>query len=213
MEDNFPKSIFEILDLDHFRKRPAMFLGEKSISKLRTYMIGYQTCETYNRIKSKETKPPFWLFFPWICKYYSHSGSYYSWDGIILQNCNNDEEKALDTFFQRLDEFRKIRPEKLLFARIGRSEIDFFNSHKGIRWTMTEGKQIRIGPADNIYIVKYNNRLGCSSHHRKGQNGIHSDHFSSLNKAIIDAEREYGKSLQWEEIPKNEIGNIYDKII
>ena len=37
--------------------------------------------------------------------------------------------------------------------------------------------------------------------------------FSSLNKAIIDAEREYGKSLQWEEIPKNEIGNIYDKII
>ena len=213
MEDTFPKSIFEFLDSEHFRKRPAMYLGEKSISKLRTYMNGYQICETFNGIKSIDTKPPFWLFFPWICKYYSHSGSYYSQDGIILQNCNNNEEEALDTFFQRLDEFRKIRPEKLMFARIGKSEIDFFNSHNGTRWTMTGSKQIRIGPADNLYIIKYNHRLGCSSHHIKGQNGINLDYFSSLNKAILNAEREYGKTLKWEEIPKKEIENIYEKII
>lgn len=100
-----------------------------------------------------------------------------------------------------------------MFARIGKSEIDFFNTHNGIRWTMTEGKQIRIGPADIIYIVKYNNRLGCSIHHRKGQNGINSDHFSSLNKTILDSEREYGKTLKGEEIPKEEIENIYKQII
>jgi hypothetical protein len=68
MKGTFPKSIFELLDLESFRKRTAMYLGEKSISKLRTYMDGYQTCETFNGIKSKETKPPFWLFFPWIGK-------------------------------------------------------------------------------------------------------------------------------------------------
>ena len=128
MKQPLPKSIFELIDSESFRKRIAMYIGEKSISNLRIFMDGYQACELFNEINAKGTKPPFWIFFNWICKYYNHSGSYYSWDGIILQNCDNDEEKALETFLLRFDEFRKIKPLKLITAKVSKSEINFFNS-------------------------------------------------------------------------------------
>ncbi|MBK8442333.1 MAG: hypothetical protein IPL35_02495 [Sphingobacteriales bacterium] len=132
MKHKKPKTIFELLDYDQFRKRMAMYIGEKSISKLGLFMLGYEMCEKLNEIKSTDTKPPFWLFFQWICKYYNHSGSYYSWDGIILQNCGNDEAKALDTFFERFDEFRTYKPIKIISAKITDSELNFFHSHDGI---------------------------------------------------------------------------------
>ena len=213
MKQPLPKSIFELIDSESFRKRTAMYIGEKSISNLRIFMDGYQACELFNKINAKETKPPFWIFFNWICKYYNHSGSYYSWDGIILQNCDNDEEKALETFLLRFDEFRKIKPLKLITAKVSKSEINFFNSHEGIRWRMIDGEGIRIGPADNLFIVEYDNNLGCSSHHRKENKGINSDYFESIENAIKDAEREYGKSLNWKDIPKDEMEIIYEKII
>ena len=213
MKEPLPKSIFELIDSESFRKRTAMYIGEKSISNLRIFMDGYQACELFNEIKTKGTKPPFWIFFNWICKYYNHSGSYSWWDGIILQNCENDEAKAIDTFFERFDEFRTFKPKRIITSQIEKKDIDFFYSHEGIRKLIKDGEETRIGPADKIFLIEYDNNLGCSSHHRKNEKGINSDYFESINKAIKDAEREYGKSLIWNEVSKNEMESVYEKII
>ncbi|WP_162794141.1 hypothetical protein [Runella rosea] len=213
MKDLLPKSIFELIDSESFRKRTAMYIGKKSISALRIFMDGYQTCELFNGIKTKETKPPFWIFFYWICKYYNHSGSYYSWDGIILQNCENDEVKAIETFFERFDEFRQFQPKRLIASQISDKAINFFYSNEGKRRLIKNGEEKRIGPADKVFIIEYDNNLGCSSHHRKDNKGINFDYFESVNKAIEDAEKEYGKSLNWKEVPQDKIEMIYEKII
>jgi len=134
MKTPLTKSIFDLIDSDHFREKASLYLGEKSITKLRIFMAGYELCEIAHEIRPSNTKPPFWLFFHWICKYYHHSGSYYSWDGIILQNCDQDEAKAFETFFLRFDEFRKFTPQRIMAARIRKQEIDFFYAHEGIRW-------------------------------------------------------------------------------
>ncbi len=59
MKQPLPKSIFELIDSESFRKRTAMYIGEKSISNLRIFMDGYQACELFNEINAKETKSPF----------------------------------------------------------------------------------------------------------------------------------------------------------
>lgn len=106
------KNIFEWIDSPFFRKRPALYLGEKSISKLKLFMTGYATCEQFNHIQSVDTKPPFRFFFDWIVNYYEHSGSYFNWDGIILQNCKMEEDKALDVFLTVLMNLELFNPKK-----------------------------------------------------------------------------------------------------
>ena len=201
MKQQTPKTIFELIDSENFRKRTAMYIGEKSISNLRIFMDGYSICEHFNNIKPQDTQPPFWLFFHWICKYYKHNGSYYNWDGIILQNCEMDEAKALDTFFERFDEFRAFQPFQLLTCPIDEQAKDHFYSHKGIRWNLIDGKQIRIGPAKDLFIVEYDQSFGSAIYHRNADKIIHSGYFRTTLKAKKDAEREYGKSLKWEKVP------------
>lgn len=213
MDKQYPKSIYELIDSENFRKRAAMYLGVHSISKLRTFMDGYHTCELLHEIKEEDTKPPFWLFFHWICKKYKHSGSYYNWDGIILQNCDHDESKALDLFFKQFDEFRTFKPQKILTCNITENEIQYFHSHKGIRWSRSNGEDKRIGPATNIFIIEYDNDLGCSSHHRKEGQRIITDYFRTIEQAIENVERSYGKSLNWAEVPKTKLDMVYETII
>lgn len=212
MKHKKPKTIFELLDYDQFRKRTAMYIGERSISKLRLFMIGYEMCENFNEIKSKDTTPPFWLFFQWVCKYYNHSGSYYNWDGIILQNCGNDEAKALDTFFERFDEFRNYKPIKIISAKITNFELNFFHSHEGMRWTVKDGERIREKPAEILYVVEYDKGFGSTIHHFRNERQIHSDYKSSIKNAIGEAEREYGKGLKWDSIDDEKLEEVYKRI-
>jgi len=186
MKDYDFNSIYELLDSEAFRKRTAMYLGEKSISKLKTFMDGFYTCERNYKINSQDTLPPFWLFFKWICTEYNHSGSYYSWDGIILQNSNNNEEVALNTFFEKFDEFRKFFPHTILRCEIGETEVKYFNSHEGIRKRYKDGVESRIEPANFLYIIKYSGNLGCSCHHHVKEKHINSDWFSTIEKANMD---------------------------
>ena len=189
-----------------------MYIGEKSISKLSLFMSGYEMCENFNEIKSKDTKPPFWLFLQWICKYYNHSGSYYNWDGIILQNCGNDEARALDTFFKRFDEFRIYEPINIDSAKITDSELNFFHSHEGIRWTLKDGERVREKPADILYVVEYDKDFGSTIHHFRNERQIHSDYKSSTESAKGEAEREYGKGLKWNRIDEEKLEEVYTRI-
>ena len=212
MKKEYPKSIFELIDSENFRKRTGMYIRKNSISNLAIFITGYSTCELFYDIKSQDIKPPFWLFYRWICKYYNHDGSYYNWDGIILQNCENDEEKALVIFFERFDEFRKFKPIKISKCQLDKKAIEFFYSHEGMSWRYVDGKRVRIGPANELYIVDYGEKFGNTIHHRIENKSIFTDYYSTIEKTIERVEMNYGKSLEWKEIPASDIEKTYEKI-
>jgi hypothetical protein len=208
-------SIFELIDSEYFRKRPAMYLGEKSISRLKLYMDGYQMCEYINDIKS-DTEPPFWLFYEWIVRYYKHNGSYYNWDGVILLNYENDEEKSVDIFFERFDEFRTFRPQSILSVETNEENIQFaLSKNAGLR-RLPRGVTDLNAPndklAEQIFIVQYDEGLGVSIHHKWKNEIVVKEYATSLNIALDRLKLEYGKLSEWHEIGQEVFRETYLRI-
>jgi hypothetical protein len=214
MEKDF-SNIFELIDSESFRKRTAMYLGKKSISRLKLYIDGYQMCEYINEIKS-DTEPPFWLFYEWIVHYYKHSGSYYNWDGVILLNYENDEEKSVDIFFERFDEFRKFRPQSIHSVEINEDNIQFANSKNAGLGRLPFGVTDLNAPnnklAEQIFIIQYDEALGVSIHHQWKSEIVVKEYAISLESALSRLKLEYGELSGLYEIGQNTFREIYLKV-
>jgi hypothetical protein len=86
------------------QKRPEMYLGNCSISRLRSYLDGYCGSRTDFGLPMTRQEEEFAGFQDWIQARYKITSAH-GWDQIILfYSC--DEKDALDRFFQLLDEFR-----------------------------------------------------------------------------------------------------------
>lgn len=180
-------TIFELLDTKSFRKRSAMYLGEESISKLKLFMSGYELFENLNNIKTEDTKPPFQFFYNWICKYYHHTGSYFSWDGIILQNSNDDEKLALSTFFDRFDEYRKFKP-----ICIQKCKLD-------------DNK-------NELILIEYGEHFGTIIYHMNNQTCMNSIYYRSKKESIKSKEIELKKTLVWKEVSNENVNQIIARV-
>src|SRR5687767_14450943 len=101
-----PASLFDLIDTDSFRQRPGMYLGQKSIALLNALINGYiYAVDSYQISDDKEIK--FRTFRDWVVKFY-HAGQYNGgWEHLILEKCNGDSEKAVDTFFDLYDRFNR----------------------------------------------------------------------------------------------------------
>jgi hypothetical protein len=98
------ESIFDLLDNDHFRRMSGMYLGQKRIDILRGLLEGYMNAVKYwNITDDKAIK--FERFREWLIEYYSEGQYNAGWDYLILYHCNNDQYKAVDTFFELYDKF------------------------------------------------------------------------------------------------------------
>lgn len=164
------KTIYDLIDAESFRKRPAMWLGKKSITVLKTFIGGYETCEQFNDINPVLT-PPFRLFLPWVQRLYNHNGSYYNWDGILLQKSANDEEKALDNFFELFDKFRALKATTIAAADISGAAAACFLTPKDANElfaAQTIG-EFRYPVADKLFIVEYDKESGCTVYHQANE--------------------------------------------
>ncbi len=84
-----------------------MFIGEKKISSLRAFLEGaFYTMYIYGITEAEETGSDLGNFHDWVARYYGWSETTVGWNNIILQECNGNEEKALDQFFILYDEFK-----------------------------------------------------------------------------------------------------------
>ena len=87
--------------LGQLRAIPGMYLGKKSISRLYIFMTGY----TYAQFEFNESyQTSFDEFTDFVRKYHNCSLSK-GWSSLILDAVNGDEEKAVDVFYELLDEF------------------------------------------------------------------------------------------------------------
>jgi hypothetical protein len=87
----------------NIQKRPAMYLGQPSISHLRTFLAGYFFARHQLEQPETEQEKQFSSFQDWVQQRFKVTSSQ-SWDKIILF-FSQDEQKALELFFKLFDEF------------------------------------------------------------------------------------------------------------
>ena len=92
------------LILDVIRKRPKMYLKEAKISTLNTFLLGYQMAEKMNSIETDEFFGENG-FFNWFMKIKGIEFTS-SIETPFLNECNNNEKKALELYFEFLEKYR-----------------------------------------------------------------------------------------------------------
>lgn len=194
------KTEFDLLKSDRFRARPAMWLGKKSISSLRIFLDGFWTYQYLNGVET-DSNLPFWLFQPYVQNYYKstpYDNKGYSWNGLILLQCGENESEALDKFFELFDEFQNIKIITASIAIIKTSEINFFQTQNSIhRRYYIEHNEVDYGPAERIYIIEYSNNFGCVLYRRFHNLEVDSDFFTSTREAKQRIRMEYGDNTTW----------------
>jgi hypothetical protein len=95
--------------LQNIRKRPAMYLGQRSITRLHIFLCGYRFARSELGISQTEQEREFGEFQSWLEQKFNVETTQ-SWANIILSRTKN-ESQALDNFFELLDEFLRCRKQ------------------------------------------------------------------------------------------------------
>ncbi len=96
-----PKDIIDLLFM--IKKRGGLYIGTKSITRLRSFIDGYMFAMN---LENKEYNAGiFYNFNDWMAQKYNVKKSIL-WD-IYLLNLTNNEEKSFDLFFEDLETFLK----------------------------------------------------------------------------------------------------------
>ena len=98
------ESIYDILGT--IRRHPEMFLGERSISRLDSFLVGYKCGLGSLGFTFRAERPDFQFFHDWTAGRLGFSSSTTGWRSMILEKSAGEEE-ALERFFLLVDEFRR----------------------------------------------------------------------------------------------------------
>jgi hypothetical protein len=88
--------------INKIRERPSLYLGGRSILRLKSFLDGYYFALSVNNIESGDDD--FWAKFQStiVAKY--HVTTSQNWAQVLLF-FSNDEAEALDEFFKLFEEF------------------------------------------------------------------------------------------------------------
>lgn len=103
----YTESIFDLINEENFRKRTAMYIGEKKISILKGFIDGYFYGLDVKEIHLRESEPKFVNFSDWVANHFNWAESTAGWKNIILKECDGDEKLSVDKFFELYDKFKK----------------------------------------------------------------------------------------------------------
>jgi len=107
MKDYFErKNIFDLIDI--IKKRISMFIPDKSIKSLSTYLAGYESCLELHSISEKGV-PLFKHFGGWLKINFDWNLSY-GWAHAITENIDKQQD-PFQKFYLLVNEFRKLQPE------------------------------------------------------------------------------------------------------
>ena len=150
-------SLYEKLDI--VRRRPGMFLGTNSVSKLYIFISGFEfALPDGDPDLQTEGHLPFSYFNAYVAKRYNCSGVM-GWANILLEVCNGSEEDGLKLFFEVLDEFRTLRVEKVWTLQLTEQNIHYNRTEKSVPrryYDDYSGDNYipRYSDAENIYKIK-----------------------------------------------------------
>jgi hypothetical protein len=140
--------------IDIIQVRPAMYIGESSLTALRFFLSGFQMAETFHQVTSPASLPP--DFPDWVA-YRLHLSSNWSgfWHRAILSRIR-EEEQAQTRFFELRDEYLRRKPKIVAIIPVGCMEhqVGRLDSTGEILWS-TE-----LHPAESTKIVVYTDDPG-----------------------------------------------------
>ena len=88
------------------RPRPAMYIGDHSLRCLKSFLDGCFFLAEEHGIETSEC-PVFGGFHDWVAKRFGWYESTAGWCNIIVEECGGDQGKALDRFFELIEEYRR----------------------------------------------------------------------------------------------------------
>ena len=119
--------------IEDMRVRPAMYLGTSSVTKLQSFLDGYQAA-LYNfdieEIQDILLPLPFWFFHEYVARRFDYYESTSGWCNMILDQTAQDEEKGLQLFYTLLDEFKQLDINRYYAADLNESNITHHVSDK-----------------------------------------------------------------------------------
>lgn len=141
------KDFYEFLN--YIRQRPALYLGESSITIFYGYFYGF--LEGSKLLDDKAIATELTKFNNWVAMRLGYFEGTLGWKNMLLKSENGDEEKALKKFFVLLDEFKKRKAKVIYEAKISSKQTKAISAQI-IRYTKNKGCFIRwIGKNDEIF--------------------------------------------------------------
>lgn len=176
-----------------------MYLGDKKISTLRTFLDGYNFATQIHHVDCSNEYPPFWYFHEWAMDQYGWYESTAGWKNIILKENDNDEEKSLQVFFQLIDEFKKLHPISIESAYINDENLAFHHSDNCII-KYGNGKPIYEN-ASEVMMVRFSHDFGLSLFVVQNGKSVGTEwttRYDTSSEAKHQVERLFG-NVEWRE--------------
>ncbi len=95
-------NLFNLI-INGISKRPTMYIGDKKLSTLNIYIMGYQVALTLNKVT--ESGPDFDDFIDWLNQKINNVDTSKSWVRVLLNKSKRNEEQALYLFFELITEY------------------------------------------------------------------------------------------------------------
>ena len=145
--------------INNIRPRPALYLGECNITKLRAFLDGYQTALYDFDIPEDDRDAllplSFWFFHEYVARCFGYIGSTAGWCNMILDQTDHDEEKGLCLFFTLYDEFMQLKIARIFTA-------DLSSANKTHHITDKYAPRRMTGEHYNIAEPMYKNPISIS---------------------------------------------------
>lgn len=187
--------IYELIE--RIRPRPALYLGSASITRLQSFLHGYQIAvEELN--STIEGDPPFGYFHDWVAMKFGKYESTSGWCHMLLESTNGDEEEALKLFFVHLDQFKRRKAIVILQG------VPDDKSEWRYSTNLTTGERIHLERPVLVQIVKYTDDKGVFIRYlgADGNEVSWEDYCPDLKVAFSRTERLVAKRA-WRDTSKN----------
>ncbi len=176
------KNIFDLIDL--IQQRTAMFIPDKSINSLKTYLDGYDSCMWVHGLIELDV-PMFKHFGEWLARMFNYQFTSLGW-AYATQNTIDNKQDPLQLFFQLSRDFRKLQPQMVTSVK-----IEPHHQQTGIKSINGNGGSISI-PLE-IQVIQYKpERLFFVRHCYKAR----YEHSYSLFSAIKEAKNQVEEDFQ-----------------
>jgi hypothetical protein len=206
------KNIYDLLE--RMKQYPVMYLGKNEISLLKIYFDGYYQAKDAFGIKNFEM-PPFPLFHLWTSHKLWGRNSSADWNTIILEENGGNETKALEQFFVLLDEFKQLRPLKMLKVSINEANKDFYQivKEKNREYNPINFNEVEEELPYAFYIVEFEGNIICQNYKIKAGQSLEVDWWHDNKKEAIESiEYWYGPGLTTTEIAQSEVVPMLEKL-
>ncbi|PBQ31753.1 hypothetical protein CNR22_08210 [Sphingobacteriaceae bacterium] len=179
----------------------------------------YNLIRGYSVNPATHDNPPLDYLNVWVKKKFNKWGASMDWAKAILEECDNDQEKAFWKYLDLLEEFHQIKPLKIYTTNLADEDLAKFYSTNGLKtWSMIGPENRRLVEPAPYHIKLIEFEYCTHSYHfdyyyvvSNTDIGRHKQSFSTLKKCFQYYEACFGK-LKWEELPIEKVVDEFESV-